>query len=138
MGCVDILVHTFSLVNFSLCILSQLITPPLPKHVIEENPQMGFDKMGGPWKYLTFWNLWVQAVYAAICLVNDVSGRRKGKDKGLFKRMEDWLYSTLAFPIGMFVGISFWSLFFIDRSLVYPEILDRFIHPVVNHMMHTV
>ncbi len=34
------------------------------------------------------------------------------------KKAEDYLYATLAFPVGMFVGIVFWTLFAIDRELV--------------------
>ena len=95
---------------------------------------MGLDKFGGPWKYLTFWNLWFQAVYFLICFVNDLRGRIPSEKKCACKmsrtkealinsgsklvRAEDYIYCTVAFPIGMFVGIIFWTLYAIDRELV--------------------
>jgi hypothetical protein len=31
----------------------------------------------------------------------------------------------------------FWVIFNYDRSLVYPAIVDRYLAPHVNHLMHT-
>jgi len=49
----------------------------------------------------------------------------------------DYLYSRLAFPAGLFVVLMFWSLYAIDRELIYPEFLDKIIPSWVNHVMHT-
>ncbi len=109
--------------------------PQIDKEDVESHPQLGLDQFGGPWKYLTFWNVWVQAIYFLMCYVNDKRGRekRKNTEKLHFiwncfsnllisdtklKKAEDYLYATLAFPVGMFVGIVFWTLFAIDRELV--------------------
>ena len=51
--------------------------------------------------------------------------------------MEDRFYASIAFPYGLFVASVFWTLYAIDRELVFPEILDRFVSPALNHMMHT-
>lgn len=37
----------------------------------------------------------------------------------------------------MFVGLTFWSLYGIDRELVLPKVLDKYFPPVLNHVMHT-
>ena len=44
---------------------------------------------------------------------------------------------VLAFPIGQFVGIIFWTLFYINRELVFPLALDKIFPNYVNHMLHT-
>jgi len=35
------------------------------------------------------------------------------------------------------VSSVFWVLFSYDRSLVYPDIVDRYLAPHFNHLMHT-
>ena len=74
-------IHVCAVANYLICIVGQLSSAPMPKDVIDQYPQMGFDKFGGSWKYLTFWNLWFQLVYFIICLANDFRGRSKGKSK---------------------------------------------------------
>merc|ERR1712080_693844 len=44
----------------------------------------------------------------------------------------------VAFPIGMFVGIIFWSLWHVDRELVLPERYDPFFPAWLNPCMHSV
>lgn len=55
----------------------------------------------------------------------------------VFKRFQNFLYISVAFPFGMLVVFSFWSNYYIDRDLVYPLILDSIIPSWVNHVMHT-
>ena len=45
--------------------------------------------------------------------------------------------ASAAFPIGMFVGIIFWTLYHIDRKLIFPVELDEFFPAILNHCMHT-
>merc|ERR1711973_416425 len=49
----------------------------------------------------------------------------------------DFVFSTLAFPVGVFVSVSFWGLYAINRELVFPDELDEYFPPITNHMMHT-
>lgn len=37
----------------------------------------------------------------------------------------------------MFVGITFWALYFVDRELVFPRALDPYFPVWLNHIMHT-
>lgn len=37
----------------------------------------------------------------------------------------------------MFVGITFWALYAVDRELVFPKALDEFFPTWLNHVMHT-
>lgn len=97
------------------------------------------DDFGGLWKYLTFWNLWVQLLFCLVCLLNDFLGSDEvlHSKASRLQRIRDFYFATVAFPIGVFVGIMFWSLYLIDRELVFPEILDQFFPVYVNHMLHT-
>lgn len=47
------------------------------------------------------------------------------------------LLPSLAFPLSMFVGLTFWALYFVDRELVFPRALDPFFPAWLNHVMHT-
>lgn len=47
------------------------------------------------------------------------------------------MLACLAFPVSMFVGLTFWGIFFVDRELVFPKALDEFFPNWLNHAMHT-
>lgn len=96
---------------------------------------------GGQWKFLTYWNIWLQLIYFIVGLCNELFGSN-AKNANLesisrMQKLRDFLFSTMAFPVGIFVTISFWSLFLIDRNLVFPRKLDDFYPLWANHMMHT-
>ena len=94
-------------------------------------------------------------------------GSRRNPVRGRLARLEDFLFASLAFPIGMFVGTAFWGLYAIDREapkslkilsrtfgyiilicttvilfaiyreLVFPTALDKIVPVWVNHILHT-
>ena len=88
---------------------------------------------GGQWKFLTFWNLWIQFIYFTISFLTNILGSKASK----LTSIRDYLFATLAFPIGQFVGIVFWVLFHLDRELVFPKRFDEFFPNYINHLMHT-
>lgn len=47
------------------------------------------------------------------------------------------LLPSLAFPLSMFVGSTFWALYAVDRELVFPKALDEYFPSWLNHVMHT-
>nr|CAD7199886.1 unnamed protein product [Timema douglasi] len=81
----------------------------------------------------------VQALYFAIALLNDVAGSNEvtNKEGPTIRKIKDYLLAAIAFPIAMFVGVTFWSLMAIDRELVFPKALDAFFPSWLNHVMHT-
>ena len=89
---------------------------------------------GGQWKFLTYWNLWLQLIYFTVGLCNELLG---SDAKSRLQKLRDFLFSSLAFPVGIFVTISFWSLYLIDRNLVFPPKMDEFYPLWANHMLHT-
>ena len=94
---------------------------------------------GGSWKFLTHWNVILQLVYFCLAFLNDVFGTesRTKETSSRLQKCRDYLFSTLAFPIGIFVPTIFWILFNIDRNLVFPPVFDKIFPAITNHMMHT-
>ncbi|XP_074804636.1 androgen-induced gene 1 protein isoform X3 [Natator depressus] len=98
---------------------------------------------GGSWKFLTFIDLVIQAVFFGICVLTDLSSLlTKGSDSQEQERqlkklisLRDWMMAVLAFPVGVFVVTMFWSLYIYDREMVYPKLLDNFIPSWLNHGM---
>lgn len=93
----------------------------------------------GQFKYLTIWNVIIQAVYFFICLLNDLFGTNAAnvKKPPFIRKLKDYIHAVLSFPLSMFVGITFWSLMLIDRELVFPKVLDAYFPWWLNHLMHT-
>ncbi|KAK3589590.1 hypothetical protein CHS0354_043051 [Potamilus streckersoni] len=101
-----------------------------------------YEGYGGKFKYLTFWNFILQTVYFGICVVNDIWGTNcrpshgtKGKSKSSLQTLRDNVFAALAYPIGTFVVITFWSIYMVDRELVFPKRLDAIIPFWLNHVM---
>jgi len=96
---------------------------------------------GGQWKFLTYWNLWLQMIYFSVALLNELFDshvRTSGMESASkIQKIRDYLFGTLAFPVGVFVTISFWSLYSVDRNFVFPKKLDEFYPVWANHMLHT-
>ncbi|XP_046836637.1 androgen-induced gene 1 protein-like isoform X1 [Vespa crabro] len=90
-------------------------------------------------KFLTMWNMILQAVFFFICIINDWYGTNavSPKKPPFIRKLKDYVYATLSFPIAMFVGITFWSIMCIDRELVLPKALDPYFPWWLNHLMHT-
>ncbi|XP_020955848.1 androgen-dependent TFPI-regulating protein isoform X1 [Sus scrofa] len=99
----------------------------------------------GQWKYLTFLNLFLQAIFYGVACLEDVLKRTEGKkDIKFVTAFRDLLFTTLAFPISavsykdvQFVFLSFWIIFLYDRELVYPKAIDDIFPGWLNHAMHT-
>ncbi|KAG8566916.1 hypothetical protein GDO81_013418 [Engystomops pustulosus] len=108
--------------------------------VTGSNLNHGANSYGGRWKYLTFLNQVLQTLFFGICVLCDLlqlclSNRKRFCS--VFARLKDCIFAALAFPVGVFVCASFWSIYAYDRELVYPKELDSFIPQWLNHAMHT-
>ncbi|RZC33098.1 androgen-induced gene 1 protein-like [Asbolus verrucosus] len=60
---------------------------------------------------------------------------KSGKLK--FLTFWDAILPCLAFPLSMFVGLTFWAIYFVDRELIFPRALDKYFPVWLNHVMHT-
>ncbi|XP_068120389.1 androgen-induced gene 1 protein-like [Hyperolius riggenbachi] len=100
----------------------------------------GAHTYGGRWKYLTFINQVLQAVFFGLCLACDLIQlclSLKNPLCSFLTRLKDHVFAVAVFPIGVFVVTSFWSIYAYDRELVYPKELDKIIPVWLNHTMHT-
>ncbi|XP_061115206.1 androgen dependent TFPI regulating protein 1 [Conger conger] len=95
---------------------------------------------GGRWKYLTFINLVLQTVFFGFCFLTDVIQMLLAPKRVPLRlvKIRDAVFTILVFPVGMFVVMSFWSLYVFDRELVYPKFFDDIIPTWLNHALHTV
>ncbi|XP_020800763.1 androgen-induced gene 1 protein isoform X2 [Drosophila serrata] len=93
----------------------------------------------GKFKFLTFLCAIIQALYYTVSLVNDFVGTNEltPKKPPAVRRFKDWLMATLAFPVAINVGVTFWTLYAIDRELVFPKVLDPVFPSWLNHVLHT-
>lgn len=94
---------------------------------------------GGKFKFLTFWDAILQALYFILCLVIDVVGweRQKGGSSIWICALRDYIFTVFAFPVALFVSATFWGLYAVDRELVLPKVLDPYFPVWLNHIMHT-
>ena len=128
-----LLFHLAVIVNYVLFLLhSKSVDETLNKLV----PTRSF---GGSFKYLTHWNVWLQAIYFIIAFTNDIFGTDSRTKEGasVIQKVRDFLFSSIAFPTGLFVTIAFWGIYVVDRKLIFPVELDKYFPPITNHMMHT-
>ncbi|CAF0891503.1 unnamed protein product [Rotaria sp. Silwood1] len=94
---------------------------------------------GGKFKFLTIINLYIQAIYYCLCIINFFLGSNTfvEEKRSSLQKLRDSLFAGIVFPLGLFVCITFWSLYRLDRKLIYPEELDQLISPILNHVLHT-
>ncbi|XP_076999467.1 androgen-induced gene 1 protein isoform X3 [Tamandua tetradactyla] len=98
---------------------------------------------GGSWKFLTFIDLVIQAVFFGICVLTDLSSlltrgsgsREQERQLKKLISLRDWVLAVLAFPVGIFVVVVFWTIYAYDREMIYPKLLDNFIPGWLNHGM---
>ncbi|XP_027203557.2 androgen-induced gene 1 protein-like [Dermatophagoides pteronyssinus] len=86
----------------------------------------------GKWKFLTYWDLLLQFGFFGLALIGSFRWTPKS-----FGRLVDFVFYSLAFPVAMFVAISFWSLWSIDRELVFPKAYDPYYPYWLHQTSHT-
>ena len=93
---------------------------------------------GGHWKFLTYINLHIQFLCFSLCVLTDilyyVNLQNLATKLHTFK---DFFYATVGLPSCLAVFVTFWTLYGINRDLVYPTYLDNFLPTWTNHVWHT-
>ena len=121
---VTVLMQLAAVASFAWAMHYQMYRIEMPERL-----SGGRNKFGGVWKYLTFLNMLLQFIFFIVAvLANFVKSLRSTRDL---------IFASAAFPIGMFVGIIFWTLYHIDRKLIFPVELDEYFPAILNHCMHT-
>ncbi|XP_014256064.1 androgen-induced gene 1 protein-like isoform X8 [Cimex lectularius] len=89
-------------------------------------------------RYLSYLSIVTQACYFSLCVFIDIWGSKNDQnERNVLVRIKDYVEASIAFPIAMFVGVTFWGLMAVDRELVLPAALDPYFPSWLNHMMHT-
>ncbi|XP_032592012.1 androgen-induced gene 1 protein [Drosophila grimshawi] len=131
------LVHLLAAAQFSWSIYYYLWKVHWPPGLHEEEELK--TRWGGKFKYLTFLNVILQAIYHSVALLNDLFGHNGVTlaSKSWLRQLRDYLFATLAFPIAHNVCISFWVIYLWDRELIFPAALDAIFPSWLNHVVHT-
>ncbi|KAJ8707123.1 hypothetical protein PYW08_011257 [Mythimna loreyi] len=92
--------------------------------------------------FFTCWTFVFQTVYALFGLSTDIltlknSESPKYHPPRLLAECRDAIFSVLVWPSTVLVFTMFWSFFYYDRSLIFPEDIDLVITSTSNHIMHT-
>ncbi|XP_078045468.1 androgen-induced gene 1 protein isoform X3 [Augochlora pura] len=132
--CLLIVFHTITALQFSFSVYYGFFELSVPVNVSKM-----FSGFGGKWKFLTFWGAIIQMLFYFLCMLNDWFGTNaiNPKKPPLIRKMKDFLFASVAFPIAMFVSVTFWGLMSIDRELVFPKAIDPYFPWWLNHLMHT-
>lgn len=111
---------------------ANLLETPEAARILDPNGKIPL--FGGRFKFLSHINIWVQLGFFAIQLLGDLS---PGPFKKGLQGFSDLFFTTVALPLATFVTVTFWSLYAIDRKLVYPEVYDLVAPQYMNHFWHT-
>ena len=89
--------------------------------------------IGGPFKYLTHINLWLQLLFFGLQLAADLGCVLKER----IQKFSSYVFTILVFPTSALIVTTFWPIYAIDRNLIYPEYLDSYIPWYLNQLWHT-
>ncbi|CAH1400101.1 unnamed protein product [Nezara viridula] len=131
---ISCIVHAVGAVHFTFGCYYDWFEVNIPKEV---SPI--FAAFGYKLKFLTYWDALLQATYFILATVNDILGPKDKhtEEPTMLCKVRDFVECSMAFPVSMFVGFTFWSLMAVDRELVLPKALDPYFPPWLNHVMHT-
>ncbi|XP_035455823.2 androgen-dependent TFPI-regulating protein isoform X1 [Spodoptera frugiperda] len=90
--------------------------------------------------YLTGWNFLFQTIFLTMSLVYDLMEWLDRHDSSLGRKLRfarDVMFSGLVVPLTLFISSMFWTLFWIDRELVFPQVYDQLVPWWFNHCVHT-
>ncbi|XP_030384348.1 androgen-induced gene 1 protein [Scaptodrosophila lebanonensis] len=131
------LVHLLAAAQFSYGIYYHYFNVHWPKGLHEEDELK--TRWGGKFKYLTFLDVIIQAIYHTLALLNDLFGDNtlNTASKSKLRIIRDYIFAAFAFPVAHNVCISFWVIYIWDRELIFPTALDAIFPSWLNHVVHT-
>ncbi|XP_049947689.1 androgen-dependent TFPI-regulating protein-like [Schistocerca serialis cubense] len=108
-------------------------------------------KINNPWiqrlerfqgRFLTMWNFAMQAFYYTVCILQDTlelkSNNHLQHMNHYIRKLNSYIFQAFVFPLSPAISLVFWSIYLIDRELVFPKILDQCFSVWLNHGLHTV
>lgn len=96
------------------------------------------EAFGGKFKYLTFCNMVIQTVfYLYAVFIDHIAVRTcSAVISESLERSKHNFFTMFAFPLSMFIAVSFWPMWFADKSLVMPLHYDLYFPSWLNHVTH--
>ncbi|CAH4029506.1 unnamed protein product [Pieris brassicae] len=91
-------------------------------------------------RFFTIWTLMLQLTYSAVSLICELTFENATKRKNITRYVNGFrnvLFSSILWPSCWVVAIVFWSLYLYDIDLIFPEHTSELLHPISNHIMHT-
>ena len=85
---------------------------------------------GGQFKFLTHINLWAQFVFFTLQFLTDILPQSPLRRKA--RSLLSFVFTTVLFPMSLYVAVSFWAVYAYDTNLIYREV-DQ----LLNHLSHT-
>ena len=92
----------------------------------------------GRFKFLTFWSFLIGFAYYNVAAVMDFLAYTRGKESSLWVKISDYIFTTIVFPLAIFVCSMFWILYTANPSFMRDPEVDKIIPKWMNHGYHTV
>ncbi|KAJ0170234.1 hypothetical protein K1T71_014162 [Dendrolimus kikuchii] len=88
--------------------------------------------------YLTVWNIGFLLLYSLLALACDLSTVLNRDDlvSKSMRRIRENMFGSAVLPITVFIFVFFWPVFLYDRSLIFPEFIDKIFSLKSNLVMH--
>ncbi|XP_041988240.1 androgen-dependent TFPI-regulating protein-like isoform X2 [Aricia agestis] len=90
--------------------------------------------------YLTGWNFSFQIMFLSLSVLYDMLEWLEHSGGRLAQRVRYWrdiIFCGMVVPFTMFVTHMFWTVYAIDRELVFPKVFDEVVPWWFNHCVHT-
>lgn len=79
----------------------------------------------------------IHTIYFTLAFLNDIIGTNEvSLKKSIIRVLKDIIFS-LAFPLGFYVAIAFWTLYTLYKNLIFSEEIEKILPSWMNHVMHT-
>ncbi|XP_041988238.1 androgen-dependent TFPI-regulating protein-like isoform X1 [Aricia agestis] len=90
--------------------------------------------------YFTNWNFSFQIMFLSLSVLYDMLEWLEHSGGRLAQRVRYWrdiIFCGMVVPFTMFVTHMFWTVYAIDRELVFPKVFDEVVPWWFNHCVHT-
>ncbi|BES87726.1 FAR-17a/AIG1-like protein [Nesidiocoris tenuis] len=90
-------------------------------------------------RFLTNWTFMTQTLYLFLSVLGHLlAAVSLSSLKRPIDNLADYIFMSIATPMALVVSIAFWSIYAVDRELVFPTVLDLVIPAWVNQMIHSI
>jgi hypothetical protein len=89
--------------------------------------------------YFTGWNFSGQVYFLVVAVADELTiltGLSTLTNK-IITTVRHYLFTAIVFPSTVLVGVLYWSLYVMDRELVFPQSLDEFYPAWITHSVHS-